>query len=228
MLEEFRVAIGDDERPGTVAEDSAAGGDEPGDVVGDGEAGTETDPLEQRVAALEEENLGLRETVEAQAGEMEALGRRVAALEGQDKPPVEAGAVGGEGGQQHDWRPPRRGHGMPDAGVVTVEEQPDEERAFGPAAPLVAEWRKLRAGGGQARTRVERAGDAVRLWELEAEMLGDFHLTLPPETEPLDEGRREDHVRWREEALVEARRELSRAKRVRLLRRVLTLGFLWK
>ena len=33
---------------------------------------------------------------------------------------------------------------MPDAGLVTVEPQPDEEHAFGPAAGLVAEWRNLR------------------------------------------------------------------------------------
>ena len=59
-------------------------------------------------------------------------------------------------------------------------------------------------------------------------MLKDFQLTLPPETEPLDDSRRIDHVRWRKEALEEARRELNRAKRGRLLRRVLTLGLWWR
>jgi hypothetical protein len=58
-------------------------------------------------------------------------------------------------------------------------------------------------------------------------MLREFHLTLAPETEPLDESRRRDHVRWRGEALAVARKELSRAKRTRLLRRLLTLG-LWR
>ncbi|MYC33929.1 MAG: hypothetical protein F4X64_12245 [Chloroflexi bacterium] len=38
-------------------------------------------------------------------------------------------------GQQRDWRPHRRGYGLPDAGVVTLEEQRDEEFVFGPAAP---------------------------------------------------------------------------------------------
>ena len=119
---------------------------------------------------------------------------------------------------------------MPDAGVVTLQEQPDEEHAFGPAAPLVAEWRGIRAGmgDGSAGSRVDRAAAAVRRWELEASMLRDFHSTLPPETERLDESRRKDHVRWRDEALAEARRELGRAKRVRLLRRVVTLGVWWK
>ena len=64
-------------------------------------------------------------------------------------------------------------------------------------------------------------------WELEAEFLRQFNLTLPTETEPLDESRRKDHLRWREEAFAEARRELSRAKRMQLLRRVVTLGLWW-
>ena len=69
---------------------------------------------------------------------------------------------------------------------------------------------------------------AVRRWELEAELLRGYHLTLPPETEPLDEGRRADPRSVEgEEALTEAHRELSWAKRARLLRRLLTLG-LWR
>ena len=39
-------------------------------------------------------------------------------------------------------------------------------------------------------------------------MLGEYRLTLPPDTYPLDDGRRADHVRWRRDALAEARREL--------------------
>ena len=86
---------------------------------------------------------------------------------------------------------------MPDAGVVTLEEQPDEEDAFGPAAPLVAEWREVgaRTGVGAPGSRVDRAVAAVRRWELEVEMLRDWQLTLPPDTEPLDQSRRKDHIR---------------------------------
>ena len=58
-------------------------------------------------------------------------------------------------------------------------------------------------------------------------MLGTFHLTLPPDTYQLDDARRAGHVRWRQEALAEARKELGRAKRSRSLRRALTLG-LWR
>ena len=96
------------------------------------------------------------------------------------------------------WRPPRRRHGLPDAGVVTLEEQSDEEHAFGPAAQLVTE------------------------------LLRDFHLTLPPETEPLAQAGRADHLRWRLDALAEARAELAGARRVRILRRIFTLGLWWK
>ena len=79
--------------------------------------------------------------------------------------------------------------------VAPLEEQPDEAQAFGPAAPLVTEWRRVRSVGQVAVSRVDRAVAAVRRWELEAEILGEYHLTLPPETDPLDESRREDQVR---------------------------------
>ena len=52
----------------------------------------------------------------------------------------------------------------------------------------VAEWRETRArmGDGSVGSRVYWAVAAVRRWVLEAEMLRDWQLTLPPETEPLD------------------------------------------
>ena len=57
--------------------------------------------------------------------------------------------------------------------------------------------------GGFEPLRVDLAVAAVRRWELEAELLRGYHLTLPPETEPLDEGRGEGqtHVRWKERKL---------------------------
>ena len=198
-----------------------------GTVGGDG-AGEDALQIQQdRVAALERENRELRETVQAQAEELETLRRRVAELGERGQEPDKTDAIEGSEGQLEEWGTPRRRHGSPDAGVVTLEQQPDEEHAFGPAAPLVAEWRKLRNGGDQAVSRVDRAVAAVRRWELETEMLRDFHLTLPPETEPLDASRRRDQLRWRDDALADARRELGSAKRARLLRRLLTL-VLWR
>ena len=204
-----------------------AGDDGPGVGVGDGVEDGAGESRHGRMAELEQENRELRETVEAQAEELEALRRRVAEQEERWQPQTGDDVVEGGQGHPEDWRPPRRRPGLPDAGVVTLDEQPDDEHAFGPAAPLVAEWRRVRLAGQTPGSRVEWAVAAVRRWELEVEMLRDFHLTLPPETDPLDGSRRKDHVRWREEALAEARRELGRAKRARLLRRVLTLG-LWR
>ena len=111
---------------------------------------------------------------------------------------------------------------------MTLEEQPDEEHAFGPVAPLVVEWRRLRTGADAAGSQVDQAKASVRRWELEIALLGDFLLTLPPETEPLGASRREDHLRWRQEALVAARRKLAKATRMRWLRRALTLGIWWR
>ena len=181
-LEEFRGA-------GTEA-----GGTE---VDSDG-AADEVETLRQRVAELEEEARGLRGLVETQAGQLEELGRRVAHLVREAQQRGESEPVVGDD-QPSVWRPPRRRHGLPDAGVVTLEEQPDENHAFGPAAPLVTEWRKLRTGDEGLGRQVDRARAGARRWELEIAMLHDFRLTLPPETEPLDEARRTDHLRWRME-----------------------------
>ena len=214
----------------TEFRDSQVVGDGGPDVVsGDGAGEDAWETSGDRAAALEEENRRLRQTVEAQVGELDALRRRVAELEEPAPQPGGSDPIDGAPGQPGEWRPPRRGPGLPGAGVVTLEEQSDEEQGFGPAAALVAEWREIRArmGDGSAGSRVDRAEAAVRRWELEVEMLREFHLTLPPETEPLDDSRRRDHVRWRDDALAEARRELGRARQVRLLRRVATLG-VWR
>ena len=208
-LEEYRDAADGD-------------GDDAGDIA------EEVGSLERRVVALEKENRALRETIEAQAEQLAQLERQIGAQEEEERQRDGNDAFGVDDGWQQQWRPPRREHGLPDAGVVTLEEQPDEEHAFGPAAPLVAEWRRLRTGGEASGTRIDRAGASVRRWELEVAMLGDFRLTLPPETEPLDASRREDHLRWRKEALAAARQELAKAKRLHWLRRVLTLGLWWK
>ena len=223
-LEEFR------ERGGV-------GGGEAGDGDGDGPPDGGVVALRQRVSELEDENAELRELADAQARQLEELTRRFAALEGAGQTNDDGEVVDADDdetrdheqgdSEAQDWRPPRRRPGMPDAGVVTLEEQPDAEHAFGPAAPLVAEWRRMRLAGQTAGSRVDRAVAAVRRWVLEAEMLGDYRLTLPPDTYPLDDGRRADRVRWRRDALAEARLELRRAKLARLLRRVIMLG-LWR
>jgi len=178
--------------------------------------------LERRVGAVEEEIGALCDSVEAQAKGFGELEDRLAKLEesGAEAGEPETG-IGEEGSSA--WSPPRRAHGLPDSGVVTMEEQPDEEHAFGPAAEMVAEWRRLRTGAATG-TKVERTTAEERRWELEVAMIGEFGLTLPPETEPLNESRRDDHLRWRRETLKQARRARVRAE---WLRRLLTLN-LWR
>ena len=70
----------------------------------------------------------------------------------------------------------------------------------------------------------DRAKAGERRWTLEVELIEDYHLTLPPEREPLQGSRRDDHLRWRREALEQARRQRVRSERWRA---VLTLG-LWR
>ena len=197
--------------------------------VGDGDAvstDSQVEALGKRAAELEEENRELRELVEAQSVQLEALQGQIPGLEEEEHSAGDAERVGVDevDGQRP---PPRRGAGPLNVGVVTLETQHDEEDAFGPAAGLVAEWRSLRNPAARLGSRVERARTEVRRWELEVELLRDFHVTLPPETEPLDDSRRADHIRWRLEALTEAGREFTRAVRGRWMRRIVTFG-LWR
>ena len=169
----------------------------------------------------------MRELIEAQAEQLEELERQVASVEERKLQQEDAERVETEDGRRPQ-PPDRREPGLPDTRVVALEKQPSESDALGPAPPLVEEWRALRNSAVRRGSRVEQAEAAVRRWELEIELLRDFHLTLPPETEPLDASRRADHVRWRLEALAEARRELGRAMRGRWLRRAVTLGLWWR
>ena len=188
---------------------------------------SQAEALGKHAAELEGENRELRELVEAQAIQLEALQGQISGLEEEEHSAGDAERVGVD--EVYGQRPPpRRGAGPLNAGVVTLETQPGEDDAFGPAAGLVAEWRELRNPAARLGSRVERARTAVRRWELEVELLRDFRVTLPPETEPLDDSRRADHIRWRLEALTEAGREFARAKRIRVLRRIFTLGLWWR
>ena len=180
--------------------------------------------LERRVMSVEEEIETLRESVEAEAKRLGELEGRFAEM-GEPRSEAEEPESGVGEKDSSEWTPPKRAYGLPDAGVVTLEEQLDEEHAFGPAAELVAEWRVLRTREAKGRSRVERARSEARRWELEVTMIGEFKLTLPPETEPLNASRRDEHLGWRREALRQARRKRLRAE---WLRRVLTLGLRWK
>ena len=92
-----------------------------------------------------------------------------------------------DAGQKSEWHPPQRGRGMPDAGVVTLGKQPNEEHAFGPAAPLVNDRQGCLDGTKGLEAQVDRAQARVRRRKSEEELLRKFCVTLPPETLPLDD-----------------------------------------
>ena len=116
---------------------------------------------------------------------------------------------------------PRRPH--PE--LVMLEAKDSEELVYGRAAPLIAEWRRVRAGHlDEGRSRVEQATDWVRMCELELALIGEHGLTLPPDSYPWDRFQRRDALRHRELWLGYARAERRRAAVWRSLRRFLTLG----
>ena len=176
----------------------------------------------QQMETLAGEVRRLGEVMEAQE-----LGRRVAALEDIAKERI-AGNVGPAMDESvpGEWRPPEREQGMPDAGLVTREPQPDEEHAFGPAVALVAEWRELSASLPNRRG-VDGARAEERRWELWLILMDQYHLTLPPNREQLQESRRDDYLNRITEQLAQARRQRIREERWEKFRRVVTLG-LWR
>ena len=80
----------------------------------------------------------VREALESQASRLEELEGRLSELERDSKGRGTKDDAGQEG-EVADWTPPKRAYGLPGAGVVTLEPQPNEDNAFGPAAGLVAE-----------------------------------------------------------------------------------------
>ena len=139
-----------------------------------------TETVAQQMETLAGEVGHLTEMVEAQGGQLQELGLRVAGLEDVARERT-AGNVGPDEGLAGEWRPPEREQGLPDAGVVTVDPQPDEEHAFGPAAGLVAQWRDLRTDLPNRSSRVDRARATERWWELGVILMEKYHLTLPTE-----------------------------------------------
>ena len=109
--------------------------------------------------------------------------------------------------------------------VLTMTAEEGDEVLYGPAQPLIVEWRQtvaasLRKGEG----RVERARSRVRMCELELVLVGEHELTLPPATYPWDEDRRWDELNRLKLSLVSARWELAQALLWRWVWLVLTLG----
>ena len=108
--------------------------------------------------------------------------------------------------------------------VVSDQPEPDEATRFGAAAPLVAEWRRLRDDFDAAPNELAKLLAEWDLLELEIVMIGVCGLTLPPHDFPWDRFELEDETRRRQHRMVEMRGEIRREKRRRRLRRICTLG----
>ena len=194
--------------------------------------------LEGRVARLDARVQALEETVGADrgtapaAGGAEPDGRTARADDpGPDTPgpgaPMRAAAPPPVQGVEQPviGRKPAAKPRRPYPELVTLEAEEGEELVYGKAAPLIAEWRRVRAGHLDARmSRVEQATDWVRMCELELALIGEHGLTLPPDSYPWDRFQRRDALRRRELWLDYARAERRRALWWRFLRRALTLG----
>ena len=121
-------------------------------------------------------------------------------------------------------QPPVRGASRRKYPELATREPADDEAAFGPAWPLIVEWRGLKDSHPNQGKGLSWLVAEERLMEVEVALLEEHGLTLPPETQPLRGLERGSQLNWRKAALYDTRR--ARAKR-ELLRRVLSLG-LWR
>ena len=203
--------------------------------------------LNQKVEALEQQNTELKGRMEALEKEVrsslkdgpegdasglirrldegvqqvQGLARRVAGLEEGRTGGATPGARVAEKERRPVYNGPYR------VGVVTKEPHPGEEASYGPGLPLVEEWRHLwrvREEG----SKLTQAKGRERIMALEIAMIGEYELTLPPETSPLHPSVREGYLGWRRRALVDIQRERTKRELLRWLRRLLTLGLWWK
>ena len=184
--------------------------------------------LEQRVEALEGDSKGqVGDGVRSEDGdeslaelteEMESLTKRVEGLETR------------HGSSAHG---PAAAPAAPSTPrpllerVVADEPDPDEETRFGAAAPLVAEWRRLRDEFDAATDELAELPAERNLLEMELVMIGVCGLTLPPHDYPWDRFELKDETRRRNRRMAEMREEIRRMKRRRRLRRICTLG-VWR
>ena len=201
----------------------------------------ETERLRERVDALEEGLEQLTGRVEELATELRSSLDEIRALvatDAQDQGEDQDGRVDGEvtGRFGTGTAPPVEGlrttklvtERLLDPEVVTEEPAEDDAEVYGAAWPLVEEWRELRAGHPRQGRSLSWLVTEERLLMLELEMLEDYGLTLPPETQPLRGFGRKGQTNWRRTALRDTRKALARRKLLRWVRRILTLGMWWK
>ena len=219
-------------------------------LLGNGEEESRDPPgeatLEERVDRLEEDVAALRESMDGIRGRTEGAGADHRAGEeamatgeevvGEGQDIASEGKVTREGeGMASDVVPSvdglstqrRRVLRRKEPELVTERPAPDDPEVYGPAWPLVEEWRRLREGHPYQGKSLSWLVTQERLLFLELAMLEEHGLTLPPETQPLRGFGRRGQTSWRHTALNDTRKALQKRRMLRWVRRVLTLG-LWR
>ena len=195
------------------------------------------DGLEERVGRLEKGQESFGKEVRRRLSSVEG---GIAALRRDKTQGTGAGHAGaglsprgaGEseaGASAQDRKPPSKPsmrREYPD--LVTLEPADDDEEIFGAAWPLIVEWRELKdahpnEGKGLGWLAVEE-----RLLTVELALLEEHGMTLPPEKQPLRGFDRDGQTSWRRTALYDTRRARAKGERLRLVRRIVTLGLWWK
>ena len=205
--------------------------------------GTDFERLETLIKAVRQES----------AKELRTLGRRVERLEkgrtsgagagtDQGKPIAGSGAprdrrgrpgnplVSGGGSVSIEapdtptrpWFPPRD-----HKEIVTVEPANDDSYVYGKAWPPVREWRMLKRGHPSKGNTLSWMERRERLLVVEMALLDEHRLTLPPETQPIDDLWRTHIMNWRRNDLHDIRRRICRRKALRWVRRLATFGLWW-
>ena len=152
---------------------------------------------------------------------LQALTRRVARLERGHGTATAAGA------EATAPEPPWAVDDPSRLGVVTADPRPGEEASYGRGLPAVVEWRRLNQRREEGTT-LDQVKTRERIMALEIALIGEYALTLPPDTYPIHPSEREGYLRWRRRALADLQTERARRELRRWVRRVLTLGLWWR
>ena len=164
----------------------------------------ETDALEQRIDGVERETRralraiegGIEALREDQVEDTRGVKRRLGQVEAglgarsEAEAPVPVGPPRGRTAPRRDY---------PD--LATREPAPDDEEVFGPAWPLIVEWRRLKDSHPNQGKGLAWLVTEERLMEVEVALLEEHGLTLPPERQPLRGLDRGAQLNWRRTAL---------------------------
>ena len=168
--------------------------------------------LEARVDALEkgQDEMGkeLRRRIAAVEGDIAVLRRDDGAGPSQETEGQSEVGASGQGGKPPTKPSMRREH--PD--LATLEPAPDDQEIFGPAWPLIVEWRELLDAHPERGEGVDWLTTQERVLEVDLALLEEHGMTLPPEKQPLRDFDRSGQITWRRTALSDTRRERKRAE----------------